>query len=389
MDNAVPRMQLKRVNPFMGLMIDAQTWGDSHDYHRMVGQVHALALHGWGIVTGLEVDATTPNERAVWIRPGVAIDPEGRMIIVAQPFRYQITTQVGGLMYLVLMFREIPTQPAISIEDGSEKPSRMLEAYAIYERDRLPDQPHVELARILLTDGKKVLKDAEDATAPKGDEIDARYREQAGIRPGPRATLSVWKPEKADAALTNHFAGPTRLYSALTNSSIEWRLRRRDYAEGSTEPIDADLLVMTFTATTKISEAEANLLSVFLDGGGVLLLEGCASASSPEAQKVIASVSQAVRRKPQPVQRNHPLLTSRHVFAAPPPGATAGQLFEGDGLLVSTADYTCAWNGGLEKKAMDRGDIRTAVEFAENMLAYALIRRANARRAQRTKAGGK
>jgi hypothetical protein len=56
-------------------------------------------------------------------------------------------------------------------------------------------------------------------------------------------------------------------------------------------------------------------------------------------------------------------------------------------LLVSTFDYTCAWNGGLEKKAMDRADIRNAVEFAENMLAYALVRRGDARRAQRTKGG--
>jgi len=387
MDNAVPRVQLKRVNPFMGLMIDAQTWGDSHDYHRMVSQTHTLSMHGWGIVTGLEVDATNPADRAVWIRPGVAIDPEGRMIIVAQPFRYQITTQAAGLMYLVLMFREIPTQPAISIEDGSEKPSRLLEAYAIYERDRLPDQPHVELGRVSLTDGKKPLKDAADQTAPQGDEIDTRYREQAGIRPGPRTTIGVWKPEKAEDSLKSHFAGPTRLYLALTNTSVEWRLRRRDYMEGGTEPIDSDLLVMPFTATTKISEAEGNLLSVYLDQGGVLLLEGCASAASPEAQKVIGAVSQAVRRKPQPVKRDHPLLTARHVFAAPPPGATAGQLFEGDGLLVSTADYTCAWNGGLEKKAMERAEIRTAVEFAENMMAYAHIRRAEALKARRAKGG--
>ena len=33
MDNAVPKVQLKRVNPFMGLMIDAEP-GDSHDYLR-------------------------------------------------------------------------------------------------------------------------------------------------------------------------------------------------------------------------------------------------------------------------------------------------------------------------------------------------------------------
>src|SRR5262245_60775193 len=89
MDNSVPRVQLKRVNPFMGLMIDAQTWSDSHDYHRQAEQAHALALHGWGIASGLEVDAAEPADRSVWIRPGVALDPEGRLIIVAQPFRYQ------------------------------------------------------------------------------------------------------------------------------------------------------------------------------------------------------------------------------------------------------------------------------------------------------------
>src|SRR5437879_5397694 len=160
MDNSVPRVQLKRVNPFMGLMIDAQTWGDSHDYHRMASAAHVLAMHGWGIVTGLEIDASDPAERAIWIRPGVAVDPDGRLIIVSQPFRYQITTEKPGLMYLVLMFREIPTQPAISIEGGTEKPSRVLEAYAIYERDRLPEQAHVELARVELTDNKKAaLKD--------------------------------------------------------------------------------------------------------------------------------------------------------------------------------------------------------------------------------------
>ena len=120
----------------------------------------------------------------------MAVDPEGRIIIVAPAFRCQITTQDEGLIYLVLMFREIPTEPA-SRWRMVPKPSRLLEAYAIYERDRLPDQAHVELARILLSTGKKNLKEAEDATAPKADEIDTRYREQAGIT---RPTPLGWKP---------------------------------------------------------------------------------------------------------------------------------------------------------------------------------------------------
>lgn len=388
MDNSVPRMQLKRVNPFMGLMIDAQTWLDSHDYHRYAEQAHGLALHGWGIVSGLEVDATDPTDRAVWIRPGVAIDPEGRLIIVAQPFRYQISTPEKGLYYLVLMFREIPSDPMLSIEDGSERPSRLLEAYAIYERDQLPDQAHIELARLVLSDGKGAVKDATDPVNPKPNEIDKRYREQAAIRPGARTTVGVWKPSDVVDTLGHHIAGPTRLLSAL-GGSLDWRLRRRDQPEAAENPLSADLLLMPVTAQTTLDDNERKQLGAFLDGGGVLLVEACASKSGGDASKAMATVAQAVKRQPKPVARDHQLLTARHIFSAPPPGATTGQLLEGDGLVVSTADYACAWNGGLPDKPLDRATIRATVEFAENLLTYAQIRRGNATRAQRSERKGK
>ncbi len=382
MDSSVPRVQLKRVNPFMGLMIDAQTWADSHDYHRTAEQVHALTMHGWGIVSGLEVEAADPPDRSVWIRPGVAVDSDGRVIIVAQPYRYQITTQVPGMMYLVLMFREIPTDPMLSIEDGSERPSRLLEAYAIFERDRLPDQAHVELARVQLTDARSPLRDAANPVAPAPNEIDLRYRERAGIRPGPRTTVGVWKPTDAPEALAGHLAGPTRLLSALS-AGLEWRLRRRDQPGGADEPLDCDLLVMPVHPGLNIADKEAARLSTFLDEGGVLLVEVCAGTNPTESQKALASVVKAARRQPKPIERDHPLLIARHVFAAPPPGAARGQVLEGDGLIVSTADYTCAWNGGLADKPLERADVRAAVEFAENMLAYALSRRLAVTRARR------
>lgn len=382
MDNAVPRVQLKRVNPFMGLMVDVQTWLDAHDYHRSASGAHTLAMHGWGIVAGLEVEANDPADRSLWIRPGIAVDPDGRLILVTQPFRYQITTQDAGIIYLVLMFREIPVEPALSIEDGAEHPSRLLEAYAIYERDRLPDQPHVELARINLTAGKHAIKEAADPVAPKIDEVDTRYREQASIRPGLRTTLGVWKPADAPNTLGNHLAGPTRLLGDLS-SGLNWRLRRRDQPMGADEPIGCDLIIMPLHADTKFSDQERKQLTAFLDGGGVLLAEACASAGAEAAKRGMELVAQATGRKPHPVERTHALLTARHVFSAPPPGAVAGQLIEADGLLLSSADYSCAWNGGAADKPMPRGDIRTAVEFAENMLAYAQIRRVNATRSQR------
>ena len=379
MDDAVPRVQLKRVDPFLGLMIDADTWRDSHDYHRQAEQAHALALHGWGIVAGLEVDASDPADRAVSIRPGVAIDPEGRLIIVAQPYRYQIITQDAGAVYLVLMFRDIPTQPMISIEDGRERPSRLLEGYAIYERDRLPDQPHVELARLQLTAGKKTVRAAADPVAPKPDEIDLRYREQASIRPGPRVTVGVWKPGDTPDKLAHHLGGPTRLLREIT-SSIDWRLRRRD-EQGGEDPLDCDLLLMPVHAGLDPSEAEQRQLTAFLDAGGVMLAEHCHSGG--DAQKQMVGLARAVGRKPLPIGAAHPLLTARHIFSAPPTGAGPGQVFEDGGLVMSNVDYACAWNGGLPDKPLSRADIRATVEFAENLLAYAVARRADARRAQR------
>jgi hypothetical protein len=131
------------------------------------------------------------------------------------------------------------------------------------------------------------------------------------------------------------------------------------------------------------TEAERRQLTTFLDGGGVLLAEHCIAIGG-EAQRAVVAIAQAVGRQPQPVARNHPLLTARHVLSAPPPGAGAGQIYEAGGLILSGVDYCCAWNGGTPETALDRTDIRNAVEFAENLLAYALARRAEVRRAQRS-----
>src|SRR5205814_1588463 len=101
------------------------------------------------------------------------------------------------------------------------------------------------------------------------------------------------------------------------------------------------------------------------------------------AKRLVAGMASTLGRQPQPLASNHALLTARHVFATPPPGAQDGQLFEADGLVLSHVDYACAWNGGTPDKGMNRPDIRSTVEFAENLMAYAMTRRADARRGER------
>ena len=103
---------VKRVEPFQGLMIDAGVWRDAHDYHRRHQQLHALLLHGTGIVRGLEVEPTPKPGRGLIIQPGVALDPEGRLIVVPQALTYQVSAASAGLVYLILDLSRYSRRPA-------------------------------------------------------------------------------------------------------------------------------------------------------------------------------------------------------------------------------------------------------------------------------------
>ena len=96
------KFQLKRVNPFQGLVIDADTWRDAHDYHRDQQRLHILTFHNTGIVEGLEVTANKPPDLSATINPGMAVDPEGNIIIVHQAQRYQLQTRQKGIIHLVI-----------------------------------------------------------------------------------------------------------------------------------------------------------------------------------------------------------------------------------------------------------------------------------------------
>src|SRR5688572_33165932 len=91
-------------------MIDADLWKQSHDYHRYQLRLHHLALHGWGLVEGLEVemDPADRTGRTLLIQPGLAIDQGGAFVVVGQRRTYRLITREATLLYLVLQYREVP-----------------------------------------------------------------------------------------------------------------------------------------------------------------------------------------------------------------------------------------------------------------------------------------
>lgn len=375
--NGLPSSQLKRVDPFQGLMIDADTWRDAHDYHRLHQQRHAVLLHGWGIVRGLEVHPNDPVDRSVRIAPGVAVDPDGRLMVVDQPIHYHLNTEEEGPIYLLLTFRDIPTEPfAVASDDGKRRPSRLREGYVVAEYDQLPDRSYIELARLQLSAEQRPVAAAPIPARPAADQIDLRFRVEAAVRPGPLARLGYWQPAPKDAADTDaaHASGLVSLAREL--SGPRWQLEWSEHLAGQSEPIECDLLVMPLAGPTTPTKEDVTRLTAFLDDGGVILAEPCvAHGSHAKMTEALTGLAQALGRDGKPVEAGHPLLTAAHVFSAPPPGTADGTVLEAAGLVLSQADYACAWNGGAKGRLLNREAIRTAHEWGANLLAYALARR--------------
>src|SRR5262249_38365371 len=146
----IPSTPIKRVEPFAGLLVDAQTWQDAHAYHRQQQQLHALLLHGAGIVRGLEIEPLDPPGRGVLIRPGPVLSPSGQLILVPTAIRCRLHTTEAKMLYLALIARDIPSDPLAGLDsdNGARRPSRMVESYTIIELTGPLDEDAIELARI-------------------------------------------------------------------------------------------------------------------------------------------------------------------------------------------------------------------------------------------------
>ena len=92
----IARFQLKRVNPFQGLVIDSETWRDAHEYHRSQQRLHMLAFHNVGIAGGLKVIANEPADLSVSIQLGMAVDNEGNVIINVKGISFKDDNTMKG-----------------------------------------------------------------------------------------------------------------------------------------------------------------------------------------------------------------------------------------------------------------------------------------------------
>ena len=376
----IARFQVVRVNPFEGLIVDAAAWGDAHGYHRDQQRLHSLVCHGPGVLAGLEVCAHDPPDLSVLIQPGVAVDGEGNLIVVGQAQRYYLQARESGIAYLVLQFREIPLAEGGKPAEGGEPPVRLREAYRIQQRDGLPAEAYVELARVRLSSGVPTVRDAVEPAEPRLGELDLRFRRQAGVASQGEIAAGRLVPQQAGGtAGLAHSRGLVRLCRELQLSQA-MQARYLGAVSFGGEAEKCDLLYLDAVQRPSFSGNEVAALQGFLKQGGVLLLEPCTAetggAPGNDLRVFFDAVAQRLGLAPKRVERGHPLLDSRYTFAALPAGGVKeGEVLEAGGLVFSQRDYGCAWQGGRQQEPLDRATIREALEFGVNLALYAAARK--------------
>ncbi|MFO8009706.1 MAG: DUF4159 domain-containing protein [Dehalococcoidia bacterium] len=400
----ITRFQLKRENPFEGLVIDAETWRDAHQYHRDSQRLHVLTFHRTGIVGGLEVAASDPPSLTVIIQPGIGIDPQGNTIVIADTQKYKIQARKKGTIYLVILFREIPGGPFQPAEGG--QPTRIVEGYRIEERSELPPEPHLELARIDFDPENDAIREPQTPSKPGKNEIDYRFRQSAAAvapaaqaavpapqqqaapppsntdKPKPasepparnRTTLTIGHAVLGDAGKDLHLKGLQNLAREI-NQRYDMEIKIEKASSLAKNLGKYQVLYLTGNGNFELSDEEQSSLSKFVESGGMVFGEGCSegeaqSRGAKEFGLAFNKIAGQFKSKLENVQRGHPLLSSAHIFSSVPQGAGPGMLLEGGRMVYSGSDYGCAWQGGYQDVPLEREVIRTAIEMAVNIMSY-------------------
>lgn len=380
------RFQFKRVNPFQGLVLDADTWKDEQDYHRNQQRLHTLAFHGTGIVDGLEVKASQPPDFSVMISPGMAIDNEGNIIIVPKPQHYSLGSKDNGQVHLIMQYREVPTAPASPSAEGQA--TRILEAYRIREVTQLPDEPYLELARLDLDPSNNSITDAKTPSNPTVNEIDLRFRQSAkaplpdvseiALHPQPPAEIAPQEKvilghmALGEASHDLHSSGLMKL-ARQVGSQTEYQAAVEECTldESITQHT---LLYVTGKGPFTISAKKQTVLDSFVQSGGTIFAESCVEQEEGVKEFGLAfnHLAEQLGKKLEVVQRGHPLLDCHHIFSTVPQGAKSeGLLMVGGQVIYSNYDYGCAWSGGYSNSPLPRDIIRGASEIGVNIVVYA------------------
>lgn len=415
-----------------GLLITADHWQRTQNYHRSRQNFYYQALHQAGIVSGLGVTVTPApeavearyrNDRWIQVQPGIAIDAQGNPIIVTEPYAFQVqsvfTEGDPKTVYIVLNYVDPDELRHPSGRDWVE------ETFRIVEKTTL-DILDVELCRIHLKLKEMALTIAADVFFPEANSLDLTHRQSLSHRP--EGIVSIAHIVDPAAPIPNHRQGLTHLLKAVNvlypPLAGETTLLEVPLDIHSNEDLtNPDLLYLPYDKLPALSGGLRSVLHDYVEDGGVLLivdednsrrselakirqelLEALADAENDpslaaeknslkaEIAAYDAELSQIVQTVQQSVvtfanQLNiplagsgeiaaeHPLRTTPFLFSRWPETETEPiELFGWGGIVLMLGNLPQAWGPDAAQRR-SRETIRTAHELGINLLYYAWRRR--------------
>ena len=159
---------IERLNYFNGQRLEANDLRIEQDYHTRTRRWLNKSLYTHGVATGLDVTIKEGDPHTVIVHPGLAIDPEGREIVLVEEREVLVSgrpSELGAPVlgnYLVIQFAEEQVSP---VEEGCQGrslswggPSRYRQVPKILVQKEWPklDSNKITLAQLELDDNCEV-----------------------------------------------------------------------------------------------------------------------------------------------------------------------------------------------------------------------------------------
>lgn len=161
-------MSIKRLNYFTHQFLREQDFKDEQAYHLEMRRLHNRLLHGWGVVTGLEVQKK--GEREITVSPGMAIDKDGRELVLAEPVTRDFSSlERSTHTHVTIAYAEKWDPADHQAAGGVEGYTRLTESPEIKEQKHDPpkDGSVVTLAKVHVDDVGHVHRIEMDAAVRK------------------------------------------------------------------------------------------------------------------------------------------------------------------------------------------------------------------------------
>jgi hypothetical protein len=200
---------IKRLNYFKHQFLRASDFIDEQKYHMEMRRRHNRTLHTWGIAgSGLKV-TFAQGATAVSVSPGMAVDNQGREIVLMEDRKVELSGfPAGSPLFVTIAYGEKQTNP--SDETGAEGNTRWTEDPQLQASVAKPGDvgTNIVLARVtrngLLVNG-----------------VDESERRAAGVEAGDLTVrmLTLSRPN-VDASAWPRLSCSAANYSALENGSL-------------------------------------------------------------------------------------------------------------------------------------------------------------------------